>query len=114
MSLNGDNDIDYSYPEINTWRTVFLHEMRGIRHNTSGASKPRATRYTVVQERNPYMADIIEAYEREDEGDEDEDDDPVHFSRVGSVRGGDAPAPRAAPRQLEEKNVTMTKKPGKY
>lgn len=118
MSLNGDNDIDYSYPEVNTWRTTFDHEPRGIRHNTSGAIRPRATRDIVVQERNPHMADIVDAYEREDgdvdddlhEDDEDEDEDededqddedensPAHFSRVGSVHGGDTLAPQIGPK----------------
>ncbi|GAB1320799.1 hypothetical protein MFIFM68171_11009 [Madurella fahalii] len=129
MSLNGDNNIDYSYPALNTWRTAF-HQRRGIRHNTSGATRPHATNDTTMQERTPQAAAILAGFDEEsdDEGGEtdgDEDDgedwETAYFSRAGSAFGGDLRAPRVAPsassagpKDPEEKTVKLTKKHGKY
>lgn len=62
MAVHGESSIDYSYPGLDTWREG---EGGRIIHNTSGATKTRATRANphtncIIQQPNPDWDTILE------------------------------------------------------
>ncbi len=74
MALHGDSYVDYSYPDLNTWR---VRQGGGIVHNTTGATRARSSRNRKMQEPNPHWEEIRERAEREgndDDGEEEHED----------------------------------------
>ncbi|ATY60519.1 hypothetical protein A9K55_005862 [Cordyceps militaris] len=53
MASYGDRDIEYSYPDLDTWRTQDTGY--GIVHNTSGAKLEKPTKHTEIQQRDHFL-----------------------------------------------------------
>lgn len=53
MASCGDRGIEYSYPDLDTWRTNDTSD--GIIHNTSGAELEKPTKHTEIQERGHFL-----------------------------------------------------------
>jgi len=100
MSLSGDNHIDYSYPDLDTWRKQA--DGRGIIHNTFGATRSHAGRHCNMQEPNPHWQLIVQSTKGKENddysggSDEDEATDDIseetdlpQFSRAASIAAHD-------------------------
>ncbi|KAM3543663.1 hypothetical protein ARSEF1564_003423 [Beauveria bassiana] len=53
MASYGDHSIEYSYPDLDTWRTQDTGQ--GIIHNTSGEKLDKPTKHTEIQERDHFL-----------------------------------------------------------
>ncbi|KAH8654679.1 hypothetical protein BGZ61DRAFT_572799 [Ilyonectria robusta] len=96
MAANGDRWIDYSYPQLDSWRSAD----KGYAHSTSGTTKARLSRGDVYLEPDPDRARREEATreaahessqvprdEHYDSAQSQDVDDAPQFSQAGSTFG---------------------------
>ncbi|RSL71603.1 hypothetical protein CEP54_001202 [Fusarium duplospermum] len=83
MATNGDIFLDYSYPDLDSWRST---ESGYYIHNTSGAKKSRLSRGDLVQE--PDLGQATQNWDGAGEHEEWDRDEPS-FSQISDDFGGD-------------------------
>ncbi|RSM19765.1 hypothetical protein CDV31_001396 [Fusarium ambrosium] len=84
MATNGDKFLDYSYPDLDSWRSST--EGGYYIHNTSGVKKSRLSRGEQVQE--PDLGQVTQNWDGTGEHEEWNRDEPS-FSQVSDDFGGD-------------------------
>ncbi|EEU43002.1 uncharacterized protein NECHADRAFT_83683 [Fusarium vanettenii 77-13-4] len=83
MATNGDKFLDYSYPDLDSWRST---EDGYYIHNTSGAKKSRLSRGEQIQE--PDLGQVTQNWDGTGENEEEWHRDEPSFSQISDDFGG--------------------------